>query len=220
MISLKTKLLAQRCSDIATLVVWAPALIPLTSLVLAVSLADCKIPPIYKQKRVGHMGKEFNIVKARTMQDLDKLDPTGALKIRYEGMSAEAKAEFDDKYRISRIGRFLRKSRLDELPQIWNIARGEMSIVGPRPHKVGYKINIQYPDRQKVRPGLTGEGKVAGLNSISHLAEGLIDNQYVEKVMNDSILSLHWHRVKICVKTPLAIIKHRKAPDAYMHKTI
>jgi len=147
--SLEVKLKYQRVSELITLSMLSPILIPVTACVLVVSYLDCGIPPFYLQKRVGYMGKEFNIVKARTMQDLDKLDSSGVLKVIYDDMSPEDKASFDNNFRISRAGRFLRKSRLDELPQIWNILRDEMSIVGPRPHKTEDAINQKYQQRQQ-----------------------------------------------------------------------
>ncbi len=215
--SLKNKMRWQRASDLVGLAILSPLLLPVTACVMAVAWYDCGIPPFYIQKRIGYAGEEFNIVKARTMQDLDKLDPTSALKEFYEGLDADDKAFFDDAFRISKIGRFLRITRLDELPQIFNIAVGTMSFVGPRPHKIEDSINTEYPARHNHRPGLTGLGKVSGMNSISHDEEGIKDTEYDSIVHSRSALFLQFYRLSIIFATPLALLNHRDSSDAYMH---
>ena len=216
-LSFEQKLKIQRVSDLLTLALWSPVFIPAIATVLALSLAGYNKNPIYIQKRVGKDGKEFNILKARTMRDLNDMDPSGQLKTQYDSMTEEEKADFDDKHRINAVGRFLRKTRLDELPQIFNIAVGEMSFVGPRPHKCEDSINRTFPKRQRVRPGLTGEGKLAGLNSVTHDEEGKKDEDYVDAVEKRSVFYLQVYRQSICAATPWALIRHRKSPDIYKH---
>jgi lipopolysaccharide/colanic/teichoic acid biosynthesis glycosyltransferase len=111
--------------------------------------------PIYRQTRTGKGGREFSIYKLRTM--VRGAEFTGA------GLAIQ---EGDD--RITRIGAFLRRSSLDELPNLWNVLRGEMSIVGPRPT---LPIQVeQYTDRQRgrlrVKPGITGWAQVNGRTSL------------------------------------------------------
>ncbi|WP_371495584.1 sugar transferase [Kitasatospora sp. NBC_00374] len=107
-------------------------------------------PVIFRQTRTGRDGREFQILKFRTMRDR-----------RF--------TEEEDAPRITRIGALLRKTSLDELPQLWNVARGDMGIIGPRPTLPEQVVH--YSPRQRgrlaVRPGLTGWAQVSGRNSIS-----------------------------------------------------
>src|ERR1051325_6738901 len=113
---------------------------------------DSRGPIIYRQTRVGRMGKCFEVLKFRSMvQDAEK--HTGAQW-----------ANQNDP-RITRVGRILRKFRLDELPQFWNVIRGDMSFVGPRPERPCFVKQLRetipyYDERHSVRPGLTGWAQV------------------------------------------------------------
>ncbi len=125
--------------------------------------------PIYKQRRVGKDGAPFEIYKLRTM--VRGAEFTGA------GLAVQ---EGDD--RITRMGAFLRRTSLDELPNLWNVVRGEMSIVGPRP-TVQVQVD-QYSDRQrgrlKVKPGLTGWAQVNGRAALPWSERIELDLWYVE----------------------------------------
>lgn len=110
-------------------------------------------PAIFWQSRSGLRGKPFRIAKFRTMVEHQD---SGGLSQCYEGDP-----------RVTRIGRFLRGTRLDELPQLWNVLRGEMSLVGPRPHPVALdrhcaKLLRNYGQRFAIRPGITGLAQVRG----------------------------------------------------------
>jgi exopolysaccharide biosynthesis polyprenyl glycosylphosphotransferase len=149
----RTYLLFKRICDFAmalmALVLSAPVM-PLVA--LAIKL-DSSGPIFFKQMRVGVGGRVFRIVKFRTMrQDAEK--NTGAVWAT------------DHDPRITRIGRFLRKSRLDELPQLWNVLVGDMSFVGPRPERPEFDEELEhevpfYRARRAVRPGLTGWAQVS-----------------------------------------------------------
>ncbi|MEO1218226.1 MAG: sugar transferase [Bacteroidota bacterium] len=130
------------------------ALLILSPIYLLIALLikmDSKGPIFFKQERIGKSGKPFFIFKFRSMyQDAEKMGPA---------------LSSDDDPRITRMGRFLRKTRLDELPQFWNVLKGEMSIVGPRPERQFYidqivKIAPHYIHLHKVRPGITSWGQV------------------------------------------------------------
>lgn len=125
--------------------------------------------PIYKQRRVGKDGAPFEIYKLRTM--VRGAEFTGA------GLAVQ---EGDD--RITRVGAFLRRTSLDELPNLWNVVRGEMSIVGPRP-TVQVQVD-QYSERQrgrlKVKPGLTGWAQVNGRAALPWSERIELDLWYVE----------------------------------------
>jgi lipopolysaccharide/colanic/teichoic acid biosynthesis glycosyltransferase len=125
--------------------------------------------PVFRQVRVGRDGRPFSIYKLRTMVE-------GA-EFKGEGIRI---AEGDD--RITRVGAFLRRYSLDELPNLWNVVRGEMSIVGPRP-TIQAQVD-QYTDRQRgrltVKPGLTGWAQVNGRASLPWSERIELDLWYVE----------------------------------------
>jgi Undecaprenyl-phosphate glucose phosphotransferase len=134
-----------------------PALIMATPLLLAITLwikLDSKGPALFRQRRLGFRGQAFDIYKFRSMSVLENGD-------------AVTQASRNDS-RITRAGRFLRKTSLDELPQLFNVIKGEMSLVGPRPHAETHDRTYagligNYELRQHVKPGITGWAQVNGL---------------------------------------------------------
>jgi lipopolysaccharide/colanic/teichoic acid biosynthesis glycosyltransferase len=145
----------------------------LASPILAVAAVASKLgdggPVLYRQTRVGRNGKDFELLKLRTMVE-------GA-----ERMGAGPAVDAGDS-RITRVGAFLRRTSIDELPQLWNVLRGEMSIVGPRP-TFRYQVE-QYDERQlrrlEVRPGLTGWAQVNGRAALSWPERIELDVWYVD----------------------------------------
>lgn len=125
-------------------------------------------PILFKQQRPGLNGKIFTMYKFRTMTD--ERDETGKL--------------LPDGERLTKFGRFLRSTSLDELPELFNILKGDMSIVGPRPLLVQYLplYNDYQKRRHEVRPGLTGLAQINGRNAISWEEKFDLDVKYVEKV--------------------------------------
>ena len=140
-------------------------------LILAIK-ADSKGPVFFKQKRVGIHKTYFNILKFRTMRtDTPKDMPTHLLK--------------NPEQYITRVGRFLRKSSLDELPQILNILKGDMAIVGPRPALWNQYDLIEERDRygaNDVRPGLTGWAQINGRDELEIPVKAKLDGEYVRKM--------------------------------------
>ncbi len=124
-------------------------------------------PVIFSQQRPGRNGRIFEMYKFRSMTDARNAD--GEL--------------LPDEYRLTEFGKKLRATSLDELPELWNIFKGDMSIVGPRPLLVRYlpRYNERQKHRHDVRPGLTGWAQVNGRNAISWEQKFAYDVEYVEK---------------------------------------
>lgn len=123
-------------------------------------------PVLFSQVRPGMHGKPFRMIKFRTMTD--ERAPDGAL--------------LPDADRLTRFGRFLRASSLDELPELWNVLKGDMSLVGPRPLLVDY-LPLYSPEqarRHEVRPGITGWAQVNGRNALSWEDRFALDVWYVD----------------------------------------
>lgn len=140
----------KRIVDSLVVIAFMPLWIPLFVLIAILIKLDSSGPSLFRQRRVGMHGRPFTIWKFRTMVD--------------SGSGAARFAQKDDA-RITRLGRFLRKSRLDEVPQLVNVLRGEMSLIGPRPEQQvfveGFSTEIPaYPYRHLVRPGISGWAQV------------------------------------------------------------
>jgi lipopolysaccharide/colanic/teichoic acid biosynthesis glycosyltransferase len=155
---------------------------------LAVKLEDGG-PVLYRQTRVGRDGADFELLKLRTMV-------VGA-----ETMGAGLSVNHGDP-RITRTGRLLRKLSLDELPQLWNVVRGEMSVIGPRP-TLRYQVE-QYDERQRhrldVKPGITGWAQVNGRASLPWADRIELDVWYVEH--RSPLLDL-----RILARTPFVLFR-------------
>ena len=158
----------------------------LAAAAVAIKLEDGG-PILYKQRRVGRDGSEFELLKLRTMV-------VGA-----EHQGAGMAVNRGDA-RITRAGRVLRKLSLDELPQLWNVVRGEMSLIGPRP-TLRYQVE-KYSERQRrrldVKPGITGWAQVNGRASLPWDERIEFDVWYVEH-------RSAWLDLKIVARTPLAL---------------
>jgi lipopolysaccharide/colanic/teichoic acid biosynthesis glycosyltransferase len=176
-----------RAGDVAlagtALVVCSPLL---AAAALAVKLED-RGPVLYRQTRVGRDGTDFELLKLRTMV-------VGA-----ETMGAGLAVNEGDA-RITRVGRILRKLSLDELPQLWNVLRGDMSVIGPRP-TLRYQVE-RYTERQRrrldVKPGITGWAQIHGRATLPWDERIELDVWYVEH--RSPLLD-----VRILVRTPLSL---------------
>jgi lipopolysaccharide/colanic/teichoic acid biosynthesis glycosyltransferase len=179
----------RRAFDIAG----AAALLLLSSPLLALAALAIKLedegPVIYRQRRVGKDGVEFELLKLRTM--IVGAETQGAGWAVNEGDP-----------RITRAGRILRRLSLDELPQLWNVVRGDMSLIGPRP-TLKYQVEQYEPWKRRrldVKPGLTGLAQVEGRARLSWDDRIRLDVWYVE---NRS----PWLDLRILARTPLALFR-------------
>jgi sugar transferase EpsL len=178
--------IAKRALDVvgagAALAVAAPVM-AVTAAAVAVDLGR---PVVFRQVRPGLGGRPFTMFKFRTMRDAT--DAHGRV--------------LPDAERLTRLGRFLRASSLDELPELWNVLRGEMSLVGPRPLLMQYLplYSREQARRHEVKPGITGWAQIHGRNSLSWDGKFALDVWYVDHA------SL-WLDVRILAATVRAVVR-------------
>jgi len=162
----------KRLIDLVLSVITILLLSPLFFILFLLIKIDSKGPVFFKQKRVGKDKEYFKILKFRTMRtDTPKDTPTHLLKD-------------PDKY-ITRVGKFLRKTSLDELPQLFNIVAGQMAIVGPRPALWNQYDLVEARDKygaNSIRPGLTGWAQVNGRDELEIDVKAKYDGEYVERM--------------------------------------
>ena len=187
--------LGKRALDLAIVLPVAIALAPLLAGLAAAVRLDSRGPILFRQERIGRHGKPFQILKLRT---LHAERPTSPADFIISPKDA----------RITRVGAFLRRWSLDELPQLWNIVRGDMSVVGPRP-TLGYQVE-QYTEYQRRRlevlPGITGWAQVNGRNALTWPERIKLDVWYVDH----RSLALD---LKILLLTPRILVRARSIYD-------
>jgi lipopolysaccharide/colanic/teichoic acid biosynthesis glycosyltransferase len=180
-------LACKRAFDVGLAVVCLVATAPLLG-ATAVAIRMTGAPVLFRQQRPGLHGKLFELIKFRTMRDAR--DPLGR--------------DLPDAERLTRFGTFLRATSLDELPQFWNVLRGDMSVVGPRPLLVQYlpRYSATQARRHEVRPGITGWAQVHGRNALSWEERFALDVWYVDHWS-------FWLDMKILALTVLRVLQHR-----------
>ena len=181
----------KRMLDIAVSIPAIIILLPLMALTAIVIKADSKGPIIYSQERVGQYGKTFKVYKFRSMrQDA-------------EAKSGPVLAKEGDS-RITKVGRFIRATRIDELPQLFNVLKGEMSIVGPRPERpffVGQfiKEKPEYAYRHNVKPGITGLAQIAGKYNTTAYDKLIYDLIYIQEISIKTDLIIMLQTLKVLI---------------------
>lgn len=188
------------------IVICAIAIIVLTPLWIIVAIAikcDSKGPVFFSQERRTKNGRVFRMYKFRSMV------------VNAESMGAGL-FNYKDDPRVTKVGRFLRNTSLDELPQLWNVVKGDLSIVGPRPcvkYELGDfdTLNRKYKKRFEVRAGITGLAQVKGRNENSWEEKVTYDNQYIDKFKKQGL----WLDIKILFST---IVKVFRKQDIYEEK--
>jgi lipopolysaccharide/colanic/teichoic acid biosynthesis glycosyltransferase len=208
----------RRAVDVAVsatlLVLSAPVL---AAAVVAIRL-ESRGPALYRQRRIGRDGRPFEVLKLRTM--VDGAEHLGA------GLAVDANDS-----RITRVGAFLRRTSLDELPNLWNVLRGEMSLIGPRP-TVPVQVE-RYTSRQRgrlaIRPGITGWAQVNGRASLPWSERIELDLYYIEHRSLALDLRILWHTPAMVLggsglykgdtggwEGDLGMAEHRSQPEADM----
>ena len=172
----------KRLLDIVVVLMAAPIVVPVVLVLAAVAALD-GAPAFYVQDRVGQDGRLFRFWKLRSMvPDADRR------LADYLAQNPAARAEWDetqklkDDPRVTRLGGFMRKTSLDELPQLWNVLKGDMSLVGPRPMMPQQKALYPGPVYHRVRPGLTGFWQISDRNQSSFASRSHYDARYAERI--------------------------------------
>ena len=174
--------------------------LPAMAIIAVAIKLDSPGPVFFRQRRHGYNHRVIEVMKFRTMRVLE------------DGDTVKQATKNDS--RVTRVGAFLRRTSLDELPQFWNVIRGEMSVVGPRPHAIAHntyygKLIEKYANRHRVKPGITGWAQVNGFRGETTDPDMMAkrvryDLEYID---NWSI----WHDLKIVIMTPLFGVFRRSA---------
>lgn len=193
----------KRAFDLGLVLLGAPFSLPLLAALMVLVRIDTPGPSLFVQERLGRQNRPYRCYKLRTMRH-EQTDPSG-----------DRSAAPDDD-RVTAVGRFLRRSSLDELPQLWNVFKGEMSLVGPRPHALGsraegalfWEVTPSYWGRHVMKPGVTGLAQVSG-----HRGATLRRTDLERRVEADLEYISRWSiwlDVMILAKTVL-VLRHRNA---------
>jgi Undecaprenyl-phosphate galactose phosphotransferase WbaP len=197
----------KRTLDLVLIGLGTIVFLPLCLMIALLIWLESRGGVFYRHGRVGRDGQKIKVWKFRTMvPDADQVLQ------RYLDEKREMKAEWEisfklkDDPRVTKIGKFLRKSSFDELPQLWNVIRGEMSLVGPRPiiEKEASRYDSGYRMYTSVRPGITGLWQISGRNDVGYGFRVMLDEYYVR---NWSL----WLDIYVLVSTPWVVLRRRGA---------
>lgn len=170
-------------------------------IVLSALIARDGKSPIYVQKRIGRAGREFKMIKLRSMvSNADEILSDYLAQNPAEQLEWDEKQKLINDPRITPIGRFIRKTSLDELPQIWNVLTGDMSLVGPRPIMVEQKAIYPSSAYYDLRPGITGPWQVSSRNEATFAERAKFDAQYLSDLSFMSDVRLLAQTASVVVK--------------------
>ncbi len=194
----------KRALDLLICVLALPVFLPLLALCAAAIRFDSSGPIFFIQERVGKGGRRFKMIKFRTMHtQVDDQHHRDYLKAYVKGQVAETQGQaYKPKARVTRVGRFLRKASLDELPQLFNVLKGEMSIIGPRPNLAWEVEEYQFwhHERLEVLPGITGLAQVRGRSSLSFEQIVNFDAEYVAQMSLVLDLKILWWTAMVVLR--------------------
>ena len=199
---------AKRVLDITFTLLISLFLLLVSAVVAVLIVLDSKGPILYRQRRVGQNGAEFELLKFRSMY-IDNDDTTHREAVKQymngEKLNGDGNLPYKkgDDPRITRVGRFIRKTSLDELPQFWNVLRGDMSLVGPRPSlDYEYRAYELWHRRRvlEIKPGITGLWQVEGRSRTRFDDMVRLDLKYAR------VWSV-WLDLRILAQTPAAVIQ-------------
>ena len=203
----KSNRIMKRIFDIVATVCGGIFILPFMLIIAIIIYLDSGGPIIYKQKRVGRNGKEFNFYKFRSM-----VKNADTILEEYLNTHEDEKKEWQKNFklkndpRVTKIGKIIRKTSIDELPQLWNVLIGDMSLVGPRPllpnEVERYSSYIE--DYKLVLPGLTGVWQVSGRSDTTFEERVIMDSWYIH---NWSV----WIDIVYLLKTVLVVVKSKGA---------
>ena len=177
----------KRMLDVVGSVVLMIAAAPLAALIAVAIKLDSRGPVLFRQERVGYRGERFVCLKFRSMRTDAAEGPhreyVRAMIRGNETPNATGTFKLNNDERVTRAGRLLRRTSLDELPQLWNVLRGEMTLVGPRP-PLPYEVELYDARtwrRLDAKPGLTGLWQVSGRNQVSYRSMCEMDLEYIDR---------------------------------------
>ena len=190
----------KRIFDMALILLSLPVMLPIV-LMLAALVTLNGGAPLYRQKRIGRHGRVFHIWKLRTMvrnadevfEDCLAKDP--ALRTEWQ-----TKQKLLNDPRITRLGHFLRKSSIDELPQLFNVLRGDMSLVGPRPMMVDQQALYPGHEYYDLRPGITGFWQISERNQASFADRAFFDARYASQVSLSTDLKILFSTIRVVLR--------------------
>lgn len=195
--------LAKRIMDLLLVIITLPLWLPLNGIVaLLIHFTSPGAPVVFKQLRTGKGGRRFYMYKFRTM-----VPDAEELKAKYAHLNELQWPDFKitNDPRITKVGKFLRRTSLDEIPQLFNVLKGEMSLVGPRPTSFGAETyKLWHTSRLDVMPGLTGLWQIIGRAQLEFDDRLRLDIAYIERA------SL-WLDINILLRTVAAVFQSRGA---------
>ncbi len=189
--------MAKRVMDVSLTIIALPIALPAVAIMAAILAVELRGNPFFRQKRVGIHGRPFTMLKLRTMHHPPPGQEDRFVIHDFETFIFDAPETPNP--RLTRWGAFARKTSLDELPNLWNVLKGEMSLVGPRPElpEIVRQFPPEYHRRHDVLPGITGLAQVNGRSDLTYAQVASYDLQYVDdhSLMGD--LRIIWRTLKL-----------------------
>lgn len=192
--------MGKRIFDVTLTLLSAPFVLLVVAVMAAVLAYELRGSPVFVQRRIGLHGRPFRMLKLRTMRHARQGEEPGRTVHDWNTFVFAPAGQQDP--RITRWGAFARRTSIDELPNLWNVLKGEMSIVGPRPEIP--EIVLQYPERyhrrHEVRPGIAGLAQVNGRSDLTYDEIATYDLEYVDQHSMLTDLQILWRTAGIVLR--------------------